>query len=1013
MKNARPICTGLLLLLAVATSAVRAADPDAEAVAFFEKEVRPLLIESCVKCHGPKKQESGLRLDARAALLQGGDHGPAVVPGKPEESLLVKAVRQQGELQMPPGGKLKGAQIAALVRWIALGAPWAGDAPGVTIRSGAITERERRFWSFQPVKEPPLPEFADNGWVQSPIDRFILAKLQSKGLAPVRPAGKRTLLRRVTFDLTGLPPTPAEIDAFLTDPSPDAFARVVDHLLASPAYGERWGRHWLDVVRYADTAGETADYPVREAYRYRNYVLAAFNQDKPYDEFVREQLAGDLLARDGPREQYAERVTATGYLAIARRFGFDAENYHHLTIQDTIDTLGQSILGLTLGCARCHDHKFDPVTMRDYYALYGIFDSTRYPFSGSEQKPWLRTMAPLLPPAEAQARRETFARELAQLESDLERLKASGPRVRLASLHELDGDFETQAASAGGSLGSLVPPWRDSGRPEVVAAAQSPYTNVYPQRGTVGVRFPGDAGDHAIGQALLAAHGVLHVNLDFRNINKEGDGSYRFYLGHGPGSSAAVEVYVNGGHLFVRNGSTVDTVRPLQPSTWYNLQLTLDLESKTFAGTVGTPGDLTPFSDKAFAPAWDGTLDYLQIDSRGHLPGTKPIHDVDNVAVRTTPLPPLASPTTPEAVPPDPVEKQKAEIAAQRTALLQRGPYEQAYAVAEGTPHAVRIHKRGEPGKLGDEVPRRFPEVLGGEPMPSDAGSGRLQLAQWLTRRENPLTARVLVNRVWAYHFGRGLVTTENDFGVRGRSPTHPELLDWLAARFMADGWSVKALHRRILLSATYQLSCDHNARAAELDPDDELLWRFTRQRLDAEALRDTLLSLGGHLDRSPGQAHPFPAVGVVFTQHAPFSAVYDTNRRSVYLMTQRLKRHPFLALFDGADTNASTAHRSLTTVPTQALFFLNDLFVHEQSNGFARRLLQACPDDAGRIELAYTMALARPPRDEERQRGVAFLERYRQQLQAPGVPAEQQALLTWAAYARTLFAANEFLFLD
>jgi mono/diheme cytochrome c family protein len=1012
MTRIRPICTGLLLLAAT-TSAVRAADPDAEAVAFFEKEVRPLLIESCVNCHGPKKQESGLRLDSRPALMQGGEHGPAIIPGKPDESLLVKAVRHEGELQMPPGGKLNEVQIAALVRWVSRGAAWSGDAPGVTIRSGSITEQERRFWSFLPVKEPPVPDVADAGWGQSPIDRFILAKLRGRGLTPVRPADKHTLLRRVTFDLTGLPPAPGEMAAFLADTSPEAFARVVDRLLASPAYGERWGRHWLDVVRYADTAGETADYPVQEAYRYRNYVLAAFNQDKPYDEFVREQVAGDLLARDGPREQYTERVTATGYLAIARRFGFDAENYHHLTIQDTIDTLGQSILGLTLGCARCHDHKFDPVTTRDYYALYGIFDSTRYPFSGSEQKPWLRTMAPLLPPSEAQPLREAFERELAQLEGELQTLKVSGPRVKLASLHELDGDFETQAASAGGSLGSLVPPWRDSGRPEVVAAAQSPYTNVYPQRGTVGVRFPGDAADHGIGQALPAAHGVLYVNLDFRNVHKEGDGSYRFYLGHGPGGTPAVEVYADGASLFVRNGAKVDAVRPLQPGTWYNLQLTLDLEGKTFAGTAGTPGDLTPFSGKAFAPAWDGTLDYLLIDGRGHLPGTKPLHDVDNVAVRTTPLPAPAPPAPPETVPPDQVEKRKAELAARRTALLRRGPYEQAYAVAEGTPHDVRIHKRGEPGKPGDEVPRRFPEVLSGEPVPPGAGSGRLQLARWLTRPENPLTARVLVNRVWAYHFGRGLVATENDFGVRGRTPTHPELLDWLAARFMAEGWSVKTLHRRILLSATYQLSCDHDARAARLDPDGELLWRFTRQRLDAESLRDTLLSLGGNLDRSPGQGHPFPAVGVTFTQHAPFGAAYDTNRRSAYLMTQRLKRHPFLGLFDGADTNASTAHRSLTTVPTQALFFLNDPFVHEQANGFARRLLRDRPDDAGRMELAYTMALARPPCDEERQEGVAFLGRYRQQLQASGVPADQQEVLTWAAYARTLFAANEFLFLD
>ncbi len=394
----------ILLALILAEGSARCEEPvpstdasDSKATADFENRVRPLLLDRCVKCHGPGKQESNLRLDSRAAMVQGGDSGPAIVPGKPGESLLVKAIKHEGDIQMPPKSRLTDAQVATLSQWVAQGAPWpAGDA-GAAIRHGTITAQDRAFWSLQPIRPGPAPEVRDRAWVRTVVDRWILAELESRGIHPVRPADRRTLLRRATYDLTGLPPTPGEVNAFLADDAPDAFARVVDRLLASPSYGEHWGRHWLDVVRYADTAGETADYPVREAFRFRNYVIDAFNADMPYDQFVREQVAGDILADGTNGPAYARMVTATGFLALSRRFGFDSENYHHLTIQDTIDTTGQAFLGLTIGCARCHDHKYDPITARDYYALYGIFDSTRYPFAGSEQKPDMRSMASLRP----------------------------------------------------------------------------------------------------------------------------------------------------------------------------------------------------------------------------------------------------------------------------------------------------------------------------------------------------------------------------------------------------------------------------------------------------------------------------------------------------------------------------------------------------------------------------------------------------------------------------------------
>ncbi len=1003
-------------------TALRAAGPpeaDAFELAAFENEVRPILAARCYGCHGPKKHESGLRLDEKGAALRGGGSGPAIVPGKPDESLLIRAVRHEGDFEMPPDARLEDEEVAALTRWVARGAHWPDDAKGITTRVGEVTPEDRAFWSFRPVAPPPTPAVIDRDWPRTAVDPWILAALEARGLRPAAPAGRRTLIRRATFGLTGLPPTVAEVGDFLADASPDAFAKVVDRLLASPAYGERWGRHWLDVVRYADTAGETADYPVREAHRYRDYVIDAFRRDKPYDRFIREQVAGDILARDGPRDAYAERVTATGFLALSRRFGFDSENYQHLTIQDTIDTLGQAVLGLTLGCARCHDHKYDPVTAEDYYALYGIFESTRYPFPGSEQKPNVRVMASLLPPDEAGPLRKAFVEESARVEGELEARKVARPRITLRTLDDLDGDFELQAKSDGGSLGCLVPPWAFDGRPEVTAQAQSPFTNLTHRVGKVGVSFPRDAAGHGFGQALrpprsAKTHGHLYLNLDFRVAAAEtgGHGSYRLYLGHGPGRSAAVEVWIDGEGIRIRDGEDREPIRPLSPGTWSNLQLALDLHSRTYSGAVGLPGDLTEFSGKAFAPDWDGTIDHILVDGRGEAAGLKPALDVDNLAVQDDPIPPPAR--TPQGDAPGPAGKDAADAERRHKALIERGPCEWAYGVAEGTPRDARIQIRGEPGRPGVEVPRRFLAVLGGDPLPHDApGSGRLELAHWLTRPANPLTARVMVNRIWSDHFGDGLVPTENDFGKRGRPPSHPGLLDDLARRFMEAGWSVKAMHRMILLSATYGLSGDHDPHAAEVDPDGHLLWRFPRKRLDAEAIRDAMLALGGDLDQSPAGPHPFPPVGTTFTQHNPFDAVYETSRRGVYLMQSRSKRHPYLALFDGADPNASTAERAVTTVPTQALFFMNDPFVHARSTGFARRLIASRAGDEARVRLAVGMALARDPGEEETGAALEFLGRYRQGLLSARVPSASHEELCLSAYVRTLFGSNEFLFID
>ena len=679
-----------------------------------------------------------------------------------------------------------------------------------------------RHWSFQPLTDAPVPAVKDTAWPLNDLDRFILARLEARGLKPVEPADKRTLIRRATFDLIGLPPTPEEVVAFLADESPGAFARVVERLLASPHYGERWGRHWLDLARYADTAGDNSDYPVPQLYKYRNWVIRAFNQDKPYDQFLREQFAGDLLPAADEPDRF-DKLIATGYLANARRFGSyeDARYQWYLTYEDTIDNLGRTVLGLSLGCARCHDHKFDPVTSEDYYALYGFFQSTRYPWPGIELDKVPRDLVPLVPPEQAEAALKERQRTLAELDAEVKRLEGEKAAAE-KKLKQVEGSTAE------------------------------------------------DRPDAAADQRKV----VEELNKQFQEAKKRRD------------------------------------------------------------------------------------------------------------RLAKVPL-----------------------------------PIEVAYAVAEGTRRVgnARMQMKGDPERPGKEVSRRFLTSLGGQALAVDVkGSGRLELAGWLTDPANPLTARVLVNRLWHYHFGRGLVETPSDFGKQGKPPTHPELLDWLARRFLDGGWSIKALHRQILLSRTYQLSSRDDQANAAADPGNELRWRFGRRRLDAESVRDALLAVGGGLDRTPGGPHPFPDQTTWdFTQHKPFKAVYDTDRRSVYLMTQRIQRHPFLALFDGADTNSGTARRVTSTTPLQALFLMNDPFVHEQARRFAARLLAERPDDAGRVGRAFELALGRPSTEEEQAAGDEYLARVRERLKAAGVSDGPQQTGAWESYTRALLMSNEFLYVD
>lgn len=799
------------------------AKEDAEGIAFFEKRVRPLLVAHCYSCHSAqaKNLQGGLWLDSRAGVLKGGESGPAIVPGKPEESLLINAVRYK-DLQMPPKQKLKEAEIADLEKWIKIGAPDPRIAAN-SAKSGSDAPRTAEFWCFQPVKDYPVPAVKDTAWPQSPVDHFVQSRLEAMGMRAAPPADKRTLLRRVTYDLTGLPPTPVEVDAFLADDSPQAWPRVVDRLLDNKAYGERWGRHWLDVVRYADTAGDNSDYPIPQLYKYRNWVIDALNADMPYDEFIRQQLAGDLLPAASEPERYGKLI-ATGYLANSKRFGSyeDARYPWHLTIEDTIDNLGRTFLGLTINCCRCHDHKFDPLTNEDYYALYGFFQSTRYPWPGIELDKAQHDLVPLAPASEIEAGQKIRREKLAGFDATIDKLeaeeKANNGKLKEAETLSDEDEKKSQIEQATKRLGQL--------------------------------------------------------KQEIKNARKARED-------------------------FVR--------QPL--------------------------------------------------------------------------------------------------------------PFDLAYAVAEGQHEGKKkignacIQIKGDPERQGPEVPRRFPTVLGGQQLPGDvSGSGRLQLASWIADPANPLTARVMVNRIWHYHFGRGLVPTPSDFGRQGTPPTHPELLDWLARRFVESGWSIKAMHRLLLLSSTYQMSGEDNEANAHIDTNNESLWRFPRQRLDAESIRDTILAVSGDLQREPGGPHPFPEQKTWdFTQHKPFKAVYESNLRSVYLMTQRIQRHPYLALFDGPDTNASTARRITSTTPLQALYFMNDPFIHDQSVRFARRLLADHSDDAGRVKQAYVMLFARPPEPDEMARALGYL----QQVSVRNSNASDRESSGWESLVRALWMSNEFVYLN
>jgi hypothetical protein len=949
------ILTAILALPALAApAATRPAVSQApaaitpHAAEFFEKQIRPLLAEKCFRCHGPKKQKGELRLDSRAALLRGGESGPAVVPGNPDQSVLIRAVRYHGPVQMPPQGKLPDRPIEVLTAWVKAGAPWPaakGRGPGPDKQTAARSRKTH--WAFQPVRKPAVPAVTRGDWCITPVDRFVLARLQVKGLRPSPPADKYTLLRRATYDLTGLPPTEAEVAAFEADRSPDAFPKAVDRLLASPRYGERWGRYWLDVARYADTKGYLflQERRYAYAYTYRDYVIRAFNEDLPYDRFVAEQLAADRL----PQGRDNRALAALGFLTVGRRF---LNNVHDI-IDDRIDVVTRGVLGLTVSCARCHDHKFDPIPTRDYYSLYGVFASSFEPpdlpvIGVPDQTPAFRAFQMGLQQREeklnefaAKAREELTARLLARIPDYL---------VVVETVRRLPARADRRDALAGGDF-----------------------------------RFP----------VLRRWHELMEKT---RQVHDHVFAPWHAFAALRPDEFAA-----KAPALARRFAANADPKAHLNP-----------LLARALAGKP--PASLRQVAErygKVFSEvnkAWQKAVTLASVE---HRPAPRGLPDPAQEALRRV----LYAPGSPLELPPDQLTR-SVDGAVRNQLVALRREVDNWRATAPGSPpramvlrdlpQPVKPHvfRRGNPNNPGPPVTRHFLSLLTkGAPRPFGVGSGRLELARAITDPANPLTARVMVNRVWLHHFGAGLVRTPSDFGLRSDQPTHPELLSYLARRFTEGGWSVKQLHRLIMLSRVYQQQSEDRPACRERDPENRLLWKMNRRRLDFEALRDSLLAVAGRLDSRMGGR------SVELTK-PPFP-----GRRTVYGFIDRQNLPGVFRTFDFASPDATNPQRHTTTVPQQALFLLNSPFVIELARGLVGRpgFATLGPSER-RIAWLYRRVYARPPEADEVKLALNFLEAaHGSRPEKPARPERHPArpLTPWEKYAQVLLLANEFMFVD
>ncbi len=963
--------------------------PSPAQIQFFESQVRPVLVESCQGCHGQAKVKAGLRLDSRAAMVAGGDSGPAVAVGKADESLLVERVKSG---DMPPKGKLSARQIEALSQWVGMGAPWPGgeavaaeaaaEPTSSNIRKPgyAVTDADRLHWSFRPLTRPEPPPVPAGYPGLRPIDRFIAAGLGAKGLTPNPPATRLELLRRVTYDLTGLPPTPAEVDAFEADAAPDAYERLVDRLLDSPRYGEKWGRHWLDLVRFAETNSYERDGAKPNAWRYRDYVIRSMNDDKPYDRFIREQLAGDELPDGGH-----DGLIATGYyrLGLWDDEPADREQARFDGLDDIVATTSQVFLGLTVDCARCHDHKLDPIPQKDYYRFLSFFQNVNdYRNEGPTVEALLfrdddQRRAYADSRADLDRRRDLAQAEISAIETEFRTLHAArdGRKVGVVDIDDLTyrfyrdtwkalPDFDALKSEDAGKLPagqiSLAPRTRDSAFGFVFEG-----TLIVPEAGDYAFHLDSDDGSrlmidgaevarrdgiHGEGRPQVAPvrlnQGRVPIRLDY------------FQAGHGLGLSLAW----SGPGFALRTLSA-----PTQP-------IGSAAEPAREPEAKGTPQDLNALFRK------DGreVLGMVKIQRYRALK-----RDLDTL-------------------------KKEKPAADRALVVTESGPQ----------PRPTHVMLRGNPHSPGDAVEPAFLQVAStiapAAPAPGTRTTGRRTvLADWIASPSNPLTARVMANRVWQYHFGRGIARSSSNLGTQGDKPTHPELIDWLASELIAGGWKLKALHRTILLSDAYRRSSRGQAEALASDPQNDLFWRFEMRRLTAEEIRDSILRVTGSLNLKmygPGVYPEIPAE-VLAGQSVPgagwhTSPLEDQARRSVYVHVKRSLLVPILESYDMAETDRSSPIRFATTQPTQALGMINGSFINRHAFALASRLKAEAGDaPADRVTLALRLITDRRPTQAEIERGVGLIAG----LQGRGVSADA-ALASFCLVALNL---DEFIYLD
>jgi len=906
--------SGILAAASIST----AADIPPDQLDFFEKKVKPVLVDKCYKCHSIEagKSKGGLTLDTREGSQKGGDTGPSVTPGNVAKSLLITAITyKDADLQMPPKGeKLSDLEIANLTEWVKMGAPDPREL-GKGVKLSGLTDSARHHWAYQPVTKPSMPAVKNRAWCVTPVDAFVLEKIESKGMVPSGVADKEILLRRATFDLIGLPPTLQEIADFTGDNSPYAFVKVVDRLLASPHYGERWARYWLDSARYSDTTGDRANNPGQDyrypyAWTYRDYVIRAFNSDKPYDRFILEQLAADRLTDLKDQRD----LTALGFITVGKRGG----NVNDI-IDDRIDTVTKGFLAMTVSCSRCHDHKFDPIPTKDYYALHGVFSSIEEPKE---------------PPIITQANK-TAAADFQQKWAVLEQENREN---YYKIISEANSSFRKQSAA-------YVKATYYSGKgatPEEIVKADKIREDEKLNRDISGLMGRMLGRDSVMAPLKRFRDGNL-ATIDYKKVN--------------PLVTAAFQG---------KNPQSIDEVAAIyaQIFTEVNVKAT---EYKNALAAATEPNSKIPEMDPAI-------VELVQLPL-----AMRPYHELTMEVLRKD------AAALPQGM------RNRGFLFAKMNALLltHEGADQRAMVVQDlSKPKDSPVFIRGQSGTLGDIVPRRFLEILsGGKPTPFKQGSGRLELAQAIASKNNPLTARVIVNRVWLHHFGEGFVRTPDDLGTQSEKPTHPELLDYLSSYLMEQGWSLKKLHRLIMLSKVYQISSNTNPAFEAIDPDNRYLWRANVRRLDFESTRDSLLVMSGKLD---------PMVGgqPVNLTEEPYS-----YRRSVYGYVDRGNLPELMAHFDFSNPEAPNSKRSTTIVPQQALFLMNS----PMSIDVARSILMQPAVTRSRVPrdivyAIYRTILGRTPKPNEEAAAYAFI----------GVEAREQERVVAAAKEMTEKAAKK-----